>query len=184
MREGKTGVATRKILATQKSAMGWTLFLSNLLALALGLGCLALYYMRLYAGSWAALGELDVTDFWLQVASLDPLQFKLTLGAVGQRVQSYDVTEPLAVFFAAYVGFLVVQGLISAISGAIWRGRVRQHLRRLTSIAEEARRLGQEAGRPQEGGAFAGGHRPHPAHRGRAASCGRPGLEGTGKRHQ
>ena len=56
MREGKTGVATRKILATQKSAMGWTLFLSNLLALALGLGCLALYYMRLYAGSWAALG--------------------------------------------------------------------------------------------------------------------------------
>ena len=120
--------------------------------------------MRLYAGSWAALGELDVTDFWLQVASLDPLQFKLTLGAVGQRVQSYDVTEPLAVFFAAYVGFLVVQGLISAISGAIWRGRVRQHLRRLTSIAEEARRLGQEAARPQEGGAFAGGHRPHPAH--------------------
>ena len=47
MREGKTGVATRKILATQKSAMGWTLFLSNLLALALGLGCLALYYLRL-----------------------------------------------------------------------------------------------------------------------------------------
>ena len=150
MREGKTGVATRKILATQKSAMGWTLFLSNLLALALGLGCLALYYMRLYAGSWAALGELDVTDFWLHVASFDPLQFKLTLGAVGQRVQSYDVTEPLAVFFAAYVGFLVVQGLISAISGAIWRGRVRQHLRRLTSIAEEARRLGQEAAAPKK----------------------------------
>ena len=130
------------------------------LALALGLGCLALYYMRLYAGSWAALGELDVTDFWLHVTSFDPLQFKLTLGAVGQRVQSYDVTEPLAVFSAAYVSFLVVQGLISAISGAIWRGST------------------------QEGGAFAGSHRPYPAHRGRAAPCGRPGLEGTGKRHQ
>lgn len=150
MREGKTGAATRKILATQKSAMGWTLFLSNLLALALGLGCLALYFMKCYAGSWAALEDLDFTDFWLNVVSLKPLELQLTLGAVGHRMESYDVTDPLAVFFAAYVSFLVVQGLISAISGAIWRGRVRQHLRRLTSIAEEARRLGQEAAAPKK----------------------------------
>ena len=29
MREAKTGATARKILKTQKSAMGWTLFLSN-----------------------------------------------------------------------------------------------------------------------------------------------------------
>ena len=49
-----------------------------------------------------------------------------------------------------YVGFVLVQGLIPATAGAIWRGRVRQHLRRLTSMAQEARRLGAEAASPQK----------------------------------
>ena len=150
MREAKTGATTRKILRTQKSALGWTLFLSNFLLLALGLGCLLLYYMKLYAGSWAVLGELEFTAGRLDVVRLNPLCFELTLRAAGRAAVVYDVTDALALFFAAYVGFLLMQGLISAISGAIWRGRVRQHLRRLTSMAQEARRLGQEAASPQK----------------------------------
>ena len=150
MREAKTGATTRKILKTQKSALSWTLFLSNFLLLALGLGCLLLYYMKLYAGSWAVLGELEFTAGRLDVVRLNPLCFELTLEVAGRSAVVYDVTDALALFFAAYVGFLLVQGLISAISGAIWRGRVRQHLRRLTSMAQEARRLGQEAASPQK----------------------------------
>ena len=150
MREAKTGATTRKILRTQKSALGWTLFLSNFLLLALGLGCLLLYYMKLYAGSWAVLGELEFTAGRLDVVRLNPLCFELLLEAAGRAAVVYDVTDALALFFAAYVGFLLVQGLIAAISGAIWRGRVRQHLRRLTSMAQEARRLGQEAASPQK----------------------------------
>ena len=96
------------------------------------------------------LGELEFTAGRLDVVRLNPLCFELTLGAAGRAAVVYDVTDALALFFAAYVGFLLVQGLISAISGAIWRGRVRQHLRRLTSMAQEARRLGQEAASPQK----------------------------------
>lgn len=150
MREAKTGATARKILKTQKSALGWTLFLSNFLLLALGLGCLLLYYMKLYAGSWEALGETAFTWIWLEPLRLDPLKLRLTLQSVGGEAVYYDVTDVLALFLAAYVGFLLVQGLISAVSGAIWRGRVRQHLRRLTSMAQEARRLGAEAASPQK----------------------------------
>lgn len=150
MREAKTGATARKILKTQKSALGWTLFLSNFLLLALGLGCLLLYYLKLYAGSWEALGETSFTWIWLDLVGLDPLQLQLTLQAVGGEAAVYDVTDVLALFFSAYVGFLLVQGLISATAGAIWRGRVRQHLRRLTSMAQEARRLGAEAASPQK----------------------------------
>ena len=73
MREAKTGATARKILKTQKSALGWTLFLSNFLLLALGLGCLLLYYLKLYAGSWEALGETSFTWIWLEPVRLDPL---------------------------------------------------------------------------------------------------------------
>ena len=151
MREVKTGATARKILRTQKSAMGWTLLLSNLLLLALALGGQALYYMQLYAGGWAALGSTAFTAAYLDAITLEPrLRLRFTLEAVGMEARSWDVTTELALTLALFLGFVLVQGLISAISGAIWRGRVRQHLKRLTSLAQEARRLGAEAAAPQQ----------------------------------
>lgn len=151
MREAKTGATARKILKTQKSAMGWTLLLSNLLLLALALGGQALYYMQLYAGGWAALGCTTFTAAYLDAITLEPrLRLRFTLEAVGMEARSWDVTTELALTLALFLGFILVQGLISAISGAIWRGRVRQHLKRLTSLAQEARRLGAEAAAPQQ----------------------------------
>ena len=151
MREAKTGATARKILKTQKSAMGWTLFLSNLLLLTLALGGQALYYMQLYAGGWAALGSTTFTAAYLDAITLEPrLRLRFTLEAVGMEARSWDVTTELALTLALFLGFILVQGLISAISGAIWRGRVRQHLKRLTSLAQEARRLGAEAAAPQQ----------------------------------
>ena len=151
MREAKTGATARKILKTQKSAMGWTLFLSNLLLLTLALGGQALYYMQLYAGGWAALGSTAFTAAYLDAITLEPrLRLRFTLEAVGMEARSWDVTAELALTLALFLGFVLVQGLISAISGAIWRGRVRQHLKRLTSLAQEARRLGAEAAAPQQ----------------------------------
>ena len=151
MREAKTGATARKILKTQKSAMGWTLFLSNLLLLTLALGGQALYYMQLYAGGWAALGSTAFTAAYLDAITLEPrLRLRFTLEAVGMEARSWDVTTELALTLALFLGFVLVQGLISAISGAIWRGRVRQHLKRLTSLAQEARRLGAEAAAPQQ----------------------------------
>ena len=151
MREGKTGAPARKILRTQKSAMGWTLLLSNLLLLTLALGGQALYYMQLYAGGWAALGSTTFTAAYLDAITLEPrLRLRFTLEAVGMEARSWDVTTELALTLALFLGFVLVQGLISAISGAIWRGRVRQHLKRLTSLAQEARRLGAEAAAPQQ----------------------------------
>ena len=151
MREAKTGATARKILKTQKSAMGWTLFLSNLLLLTLALGGQALYYMQLYAGGWAALGRTTFTAAYLDAITLEPrLRLRFTLEAVGMEARSWDVTTELALTLALFLGFILVQGLISAISGAIWRGRVRQHLKRLTSLAQEARRLGAEAAAPQQ----------------------------------
>lgn len=151
MREVKTGATARKILRTQKSAMGWTLCLSNLLLLALALGGQALYYMQLYAGGWAALGSTAFTAAYLDAITLEPrLRLRFTLEAVGMEARSWDVTAELALTLALFLGFVLVQSLISAISGAIWRGRVRQHLKRLTSLAQEARRLGAEAAAPQQ----------------------------------
>ena len=54
MREAKTGATARKILKTQKSALGWTLFLSNFLLLAL-------FLPLLLTGFWGCSGTRLLT---------------------------------------------------------------------------------------------------------------------------
>lgn len=142
MKEQKTASTTKKVLRTQKHIMGWTLFFSNLFALLLILGGGLLWQMQLYAGGWDALWTTDFTAVWVEVASWhDPFQAQLFLAARDLPPALVDITDFLVLVAAGTLLFWLLQGIVRGITSGAWRRRVAQHMRRLTDLAEEARRL-------------------------------------------
>lgn len=143
MKEQKTASTTKKVLRTQKHIMGWTLFFSNLFALLLILGGALLWQMQGYAGGWDALQDTVFTEISVRIPSWhDPFQAQLRLAASGLPAAVVDITDFLALTAAGTLVFWLLQCIIRRITGLAWRHRVAQHMRLLTDLAEEARRLG------------------------------------------
>ena len=142
MQEQKSPTSTRKILRTQKRVMNWTLFLSNLFALLLILGAGLLWEMQRYAGGWEALRQTAFTAVLVQVPSWhDPLLVELYLEASGLPPMTIDVTGCLVLLCAGLLVFWILQGAVRRITESVWTRRVHQYMRRLTDLADEARRL-------------------------------------------
>lgn len=141
MAEAKN-TTTAKVIQSGKHVLGWTLFCSNLLALAVLLGGLLLWQMQAYAGGWTALRDLELTDFYFTLLD-HPFELWLTMKAVGLETVCIDLTGSLLAAGAATVCFLVLQGLIRLVAGALWRGRIRHYLRQVDLLAEETKRLGE-----------------------------------------
>lgn len=135
---------TAKVIQAEKHVLGWTLFFCNLFAIAAVLGCLLLWQLQAYAGGWKALGNLRLTTFYFLVLD-HPFEIWLTLGAVGLEPAAINLTGSLLVAGGAMVAVLILQGLIRLISGAVWRSRVRHYLNQVDLLAQEAKRLGEEA---------------------------------------
>lgn len=155
MQEQKSPPTTKKILRTQKRVMGWTLFLSNLFALVLILGAGLLWQMQAYAGGWEALRRTAFTAVCVQVPSWqDPLQVQLYLAADGLAPATVDITAFAVLLCIGLLSFWLLQSIVRNISESAWTRRVHQYMRRLTDLAEEARRLSaakvrQEAQKPR-----------------------------------
>ena len=142
MQEQKSPPTTRKILRTQKRVMGWTLFFSNLFALLLVLGAGLLWELQRYAGGWNALHQADFTAIQIQVVSWrDPLSVRLYLEAAGMEPAAVEITAFLGLVLTGLLVFWLLQGLVRRITESVLNRRVRQYMRRLTDLAEEARRL-------------------------------------------
>lgn len=134
---------TAKVIKTEKHVLGWTLFFSNLFALLAVLGCLLLWQLQAYAGGWRALWDLELTTFYFILLD-HPFEIWLTMKAVGLETVCIDMTGSLLVAGGAMVCFLILQGFIRLISGAVWRGRIRHYLRQVDLLAQETKRLGEK----------------------------------------
>lgn len=143
MKEQKTASTTKKVLETQKHIMRRTLFFSNLFALLLVMGGALVWQMQVYAGGWNALWSTRFTEITVRVPSwYDPFLAQLCLKAGNLPAKAVDISDFLILLAAEFLLFWLFQSVLRGITGGAWRRRVAQHMRRLTDLAEEARRLG------------------------------------------
>lgn len=153
MADSKTST-TNKVLRTQKRVMGWAMFCSELLVLALVFGAWLLLRMMDYAGGLEALSCARFTQVWLSVSRaasriVFPLEFWLTLEAEGLEAVCLDVTQELVVLLTGILVFWILERLLWSIIQSIGRSRIRAHMQQVTLLAQEARQLGEEAAKRQ-----------------------------------
>ena len=137
---------TTKVIHTQRAVMSWMLLVADVLLLVILVGGCLLWNMQAYAGGWNALED---TIFIRIIPKFyeDPLQVVLLLDAVAMEAVSVDVTAQFYLLVSVYVTYVVLRLLAQAVFSAIWRVRVRHHMKQVTLLAQEAKRLGAEEAR-------------------------------------
>jgi len=144
---------TKKVLRTQRHVMSWSMFVTDLLVLALVFVVWLVLQMMDYVGGLEALADSHFLQVWLDADIVSPpnltgIRFWLTLEAVGLRPVTRNVTEELGVLLAGLLIFWIIQRLFRGIVQAIGRSRIKTHMHQVTQLAQEAQRLGEEAKRP------------------------------------
>ena len=137
---------TKKVLRTQRNVLGWTMFFSNLLVAVLVFGFWMLWHIQDYIGGWELLDRAQLTH-WSMYLEEPVLRIWLTMSASGLEQQWWDVTGELQVMVTGLLVFWILESLIQAAAGAVWRSRIRAHMQQVTQLAQEARRLGEEEAR-------------------------------------
>ena len=145
---------TKKVLRTQLRTMSWTMFVTDLLVLALVFGSWLVLQMMDYAGGLEALSNSRFTQVWIDADIVSPpnltgIRFWLTLEATGLRPVTRNVTEELGILLAGLLIFWIIQRLFRGIIQTIGRRRVKAHMQQVTQLAQEARQLGEEAAKRQ-----------------------------------
>ena len=132
---------TNKVLRTHDRIVNWSWLLADLLLLTLLLGGFCVWHMGQYLGSFSRLPAMVrfIPRFYEA-----PFQVVLDMEAMAMERVSVDVTEGFTVLTVLFLAYLVIRLMLQAVMAAIWHSRVRRHMRHLTQIAQEARRLGEE----------------------------------------
>lgn len=134
---------TARVLGTQRTVMSWTVLITDLLLLATVAGGFLLWHLQQYAGGWQALAEARFSCFFFQIYDA-PLQIVLHLDAVDLEPVAVDLTSQIYFLLILSGGYLLLRLLIHTIVSAVWRARIRHHMKQVTLLAQEAQRLGAE----------------------------------------